>query len=177
MLARIPRARKLRPAPPRLAGQASAGTCRAPLSEGSRAREAVRQPGESAAAGPRAPDPRGGWKALRDGDARGGGGRDAWRQGSGGPGGPAPAGRGVASAPGTRPGPSWYRRLLEAPGSHPVSTRVPLLAAGLEAGRGEASASPEVSNLGRRRPGVLGRGDTRGGGGKFVLEGKKIKSG
>lgn len=81
----------------------------------------------------------------------------------------------MASVSGTRPGPSWYRRLLEAPGSHPVSTRVPLLAAGLEAGRGEASASPEVSNLGRRRPGVLGRGDMRGGGGKFVLERKKDK--
>lgn len=60
-------------------------------------------------------------------------------------------------------------------GKSPGSTRAPLLSAGPEAGRGEASASPEVSNLGRRRLGVLGRGDTRGGGGKFVLGGKKDK--
>lgn len=42
------------------------------------------------------------------------------------------------------------------------------------AGRGEASANPEVPDLGCRRPGVVGRRDTQSGGGKFVL-GKKIK--
>ena len=94
--------------------------------------------------------------------------------GKGGAGRTSPGGVGMTSVTGTRPGTLLHRPCPKAPGNYLVFIHAPLLSAGLDAGRREASANPEVPDLGCRRPGVVGRRDTQGGGGKFVL-GKKIK--
>lgn len=131
-------------------------------------------PRRQAGGGGRAPDPRGGWEALRDGDARDGGGRDARRQGREGPGGPDRAGRGVASVPGTRPGPAWYRRLRKVTGFPPASR------CSLRGRRRDGERRPRAL---RFQTWVAGGPASWGEGTREVVEvdscwgGKKIKSG
>lgn len=156
-----------RPAP--LAGQTSAGTCRVPLSEGIRAREALRQPGECAAAS------RGRWPGPGP-RARGAAGKPCGMEMPGTEEGAMPGGReGRAREDQTRRGGGWPRSQGRGLGPLGIdgSGKSPGFRCSLRGRRRGGERRPRAQ---RFQTWVLGRGDARGGGGQFVLGGN-IKSG